>query len=211
MNARLLALALLPVASGCVATQLVDTTEQATLFDAPATDDGVPDSVDAYLSSIDRALLEAVGLELHTGEDPPLIEGTFLLDSLVVEWDDDGADGWDVIETYVQFDQQRDDGALSCATWDDGASNSNGNQGYVSGSDGCFSAFIEQNYYSEDDECFVQMPMVWSGCVGPEGLEDLAFGFIAVEREGPCDTTVQEGHRRLIVEQDQLAATVTTS
>ena len=212
MTARILAaLALLPSLSGCVATDLVDTPEQATLFDAPKAEDGIPDPVDGYLTPFDRALLEQVGLELHRGDDPPFIEGEYLLDSLVVEWDDDGSDGWNVIETHVQFDQQREDASLSCATWDEGASNSSGNNGYVSGSGDCFSAFIEQSYYSEDDECSVQMPMVWSGCVGPEGLEDLAFGFIAVEREGPCGNTVQEGHRRLIVEQDQLAVRLTQS
>ena len=205
-------LALLVVAlSGCVSSTLPDTTAQSTFFDAPRTDDGVPDPVDAYLSPFDRALLEQVGMDLHRGEDPPLIEGTFFLDTLLVEWDDDGVDGWAVVPTFVDFSQQQDDGALSCATWDDGSSNSQGMGGYVSGTADCFTAYINQVYYSADDDCTVQMPMVWSGCMAGDDIEELALGFIAVERQGPCGNTVTEGHRRLVVESDGLAVRVTAS
>ena len=208
---RLLALVLATITPACVATTIEDTPEPSTLFDAPETDDGVPDPVDDYLSEFDRALLEQVGLELHRGDEPPFIEGTYFLDSLLVAWDDDGFDGWNVVPTFVEFTQQRDDLSLSAATWDDGSSSSSGMGGYVSGTGDCFSAYIEQTYYTADDDCTVQMPIVWSGCMVDGDIEDFAMGFIAVERSGPCHDTVQEGHRRLIVEDDGLAARVTAS
>ena len=211
MNTRLLVIvALLPTVD-CVAETLDSTPTPSSLVDAPNLDDGVPDPVDAYLTEFDRALLEQVGMELHRGDDPPLIEGTFFLDSLLVAWDDDGHDGWNVVQTWVEFSQQREDASLSCATWDDGESSSQGMGGYVSGTGDCFSAYIEQEYYSVGDDCTVQMPMVWSGCLADGDVEDLAMGFIAVERSGDCHDTVREGHRRMVVEDDGLAERVNAS
>ncbi len=166
----------------------------------------VPDGVNELLTSEDVEALRAVGMQVYTGDTPPWIEGDYLLDTLTISYDDvSGAIGAPIIETYLGFhDQDNDDGTLDTSLHD-AISDGTGLGGFVSGEGDCFTVWVRFDGHNFPDDCVYQMAQLFSGCVDDAGIEDLQFGYVLVDRSGPCQDTVPIDHRRVMDEVDGLA------
>lgn len=175
------------------------------VFEEVPSPEGVPDAVDDFLPPADFAALEAIGLTIHRGEDPPFVEGLYLMDTLTVTFDEvDAAVGTVVMPVTTGFTNQRPDGALD-STQDDDISDATGSGAFLSGTGDCFSAYIDFRGFVESDDCHYSMPQILSGCLGDEGIEDLVIGYVMAETNGACNMTVPRGHRRILEEDDGLA------
>jgi hypothetical protein len=173
--------------------------------------EGVPDAVDSFLSPENLQALEAVGMPIHRGEVPPMIEGLYLAETLTVIHDAyPSVVGTVVIPLTVGFDGQHDDGSVD-ATQDDEVSTATGSGAFLSGSDGCFSAYLDLRGYSEQDDCSYSMPQIVSACMGEDGLEDFVIGYVMAATSGPCGVTVPRGYRRILEEADGTAERLGTS
>ncbi len=171
--------------------------------------EGVPDGVNDLLTSYDVELLEHVGMTVYTGDSPPFIEGEYLMDTLSITYDDiDGAIGLDLIETWVGFQGQDPDAGTVDSTMHDAISDGTGQGGFVSGTGECFTVWQDFHGFNGPDSCDYWMAQLFSGCIDDDGIEDLQFGYILVDREGPCEETVTLRHRRVMDETDVLAARV---
>jgi hypothetical protein len=193
--------------SGCFETTYETGTAEPMDFHFPPPQpiEGVPEGVNDFLDPDDVRLMENVGLEVYRGDDPPDISGTWYLDSLVITWDDYSSSvGTPISETWITFTVAGADGSLE-STMLDASTEGEGTGGYVSGSDGCFTAWIDLQGYRSIDDCTFSMPQVFSGCVQDGALADFQFGLIMAEREGDCSETVQVDHRRVMDEADGLA------
>lgn len=178
---------------------------------APPIED-VPEGVNDILSSAALAALEAVGMDVYTGEAPPWIEGEYLMDSLKITYDDiASAIGLDLGETYLGFQGQDADAGTIDSSLQDAISEGTGLGGFVSGSGSCFTVWQDFQGYNHPDSCNYRMAQLFSGCVADDGIDGLQFGYILVDRSGPCEETVPLHHRRVMDEHDGLAERLTAS
>lgn len=166
----------------------------------------VPDGVNDILTAEDVAAMQDVGMAIHTGDTPPWIEGEYLLDSLTISYDDvSSAIGAPIIETYIGFQDQDSAAATVNTALHDAISDGTGVGGFVSGSGDCFTVWVRFDGHNFPDDCEYQMAQLFSGCVDDDGIEDLQFGYVLVDRTGPCQETVTVDHRRIMDETDGLA------
>lgn len=181
------------------------------VFEELPSPEGVPDAVDAFLSPRDFGSLEAIGMPIHRGDDPPFIEGLYYMDTLTVTFDEvASALGVVVIPVTTGFLNQQEDGSVE-STQDDDMSDATGSGAFLSGAENCFSAYVDFRGFIEADDCHYSMPQVLSGCITDEGIEDLVIGYVMAETNGTCTMTVDQGHRRILEEDDGLAERLHTS
>jgi len=172
----------------------------------------VPDGVNEILTSEDLARLAQAGMAVHVGDSPPWIEGEYLMDSLTITYDDIGsAIGTDLIETFVGFAQQDADAGTIDSSLHDDVSDGSGIGGFVSGTGACFTVWQDFHGSNHPDSCEYRMAQLFSGCIHDDGIEHLQFGYILVERTGPCEETVPLRHRRVMDEDDGLAERISAS
>ena len=172
-------------------------------------DPDFPDQVNTFLSEEEILWLEHLGLTLHKGSDPPNIQGSYLLDTLAVYYDDLGRD-FDLASYTYHFTDQIGD-SINVSFSSPGANDEATNlQGYISGSGDCFNVFL--NVLGTRPQCNYNMPQIISGCLSASGIIDWRWGLIMGEKAGSgCDGMLVDGHRRILEEADTLAARVSNS
>jgi len=167
----------------------------------------VPDEVLDFMSIEDFSRFEDAGMPLYFGDDPPDVEGTYLLDSLVVDYDDDGWEGMPILTYWMTFYEQTAAQQVSCDyVCPEGDDEGSGGDGYIAGDDDCFTVFI--NVTGNAYGCDYASPSVYSGCTRPEGIFGFHHGFIMKEKSGEnCEILVPEEHIRVVEETDNMAST----
>ncbi len=164
----------------------------------------IPDEVDDFFDEEQREALEDVGMVIHTGDDPPDIEGTYFLDAIEIIYDD--SDTWlDIVDyTYVFFDQTNDGEISMNYEAPDANDVAEGVGAFISGSGDCFSIFLDTEGVANG--CEYKLPGIISGCLDDSGITDWQNGFIMGEKSGDnCDLLMPTDHRRIIEETDDLA------
>ena len=167
---------------------------------------GVPDEVNDFLDPEDLAKLEDAGMQIYPGDNPPNIEGSYLVDSQVIVYDEIGMEG-DPVANYIQtYYDQKSDGSIKnsyeAIGIDDTAT---GLGAFISGDKDCFSVYVRVD--GSADGCNYASPIIYSGCLADEGIEGFSLGLIMKSKQGDnCDALMPEGAARIIKEQDGLAA-----
>lgn len=172
-------------------------------------DPDFPSEVNTIYSEEEILWLEHLGLTMYKGSDPPNIQGSYLLDDLVIYYDDLGRD-FDLANYTYHFTNQKGD-SINVSFSSPGAKDEATNlQGYISGSGDCFNVFI--NILGKSGDCDYNMPQIISGCLSAGGIIDWRTGLIMGEKTGStCNTMLTEGHRRILEEADTLAARISNS
>jgi hypothetical protein len=152
-----------------------------------------------------RHPLERAGMTLYHGDDPPDVEGDYLLDSLSIVYDDDGL-RMDFVDYDYHFSAQTAAGEVEVA-WEahDIVDTASGLKGTIEGDAGCFTAYV--NMAGTTSGCEYVMENVFAGCMSAAGIDDWHLGFVMLSKTGSgCDALVPVDHRRVIREVDGLAA-----
>lgn len=157
------------------------------------------------ISEAELASLREAGLTIHDGRAPPLVEGVFLADSLIVTFDSTAGAGAPIANTYLSLSDQTENGTVKSAI-SDSSSFTQGVGSIISGSENCFSIYTPQSGTNEGGGCKVAGAYVISACISNEGLVDFQFAYINQKRSGNCTTTVLVGHRRIMKESDGIAS-----
>lgn len=165
---------------------------------------GVPDGVYDFMTEEQIAEMEDAGFDVHRGKHPPDVEGTFLADSQEIAWDERDQ-VLNLAPLTLVFHGQTDDGAIS-VSYEQAGGSALGDGSFVSGDGACFTIYAD--VHGESDGCTYAMPLMYSGCLDAEGIWDFQNGLIMGEKSGTCDHLIDEGHRRVIIESDGLAARV---
>jgi len=202
--ARLGLFAALLLAAGCPESDDGFTTGMG---DADTTEEPpeVPDEVYEFLDVEDLMRLDDAGMPLYYGDDPPNIEGTFLLDSLLIVYDDSGWEGLPILTYWITFADQAEDQRLTCSYECPEAGDVGfGTDGYISGQEDCFSVFIDVS--GQTGGCEYRSLSAYSGCKRPEGIKGFHHGFMMLEKQGEdCDLLVEVDSIRVVEETDDLA------
>jgi len=168
--------------------------------------DDVPDDVNDFLDPEDLEAIEDAGMPVHRGDNPPNVEGSYGLDSLIITYDELGMEGWTIAYYEMTYYDQTSAGAIkNDYEAPDAGDVGTGIGGFISGDDGCFSVYLDIE--GEASGCSYKLPAVHSGCMDSNGIADFYWGFIMKEKSGTnCDALMPEGAVRVIEESDGLAA-----
>lgn len=180
------------------------------LFDDDDDDDDdiadVPDDVNDFLDQADLDALEDAGMTIYKGDNPPNIEGGYLLDSLVITYDEIGMEGYSIAPYTMTYYDQTTAGDIkndyeSPQVGDYG----NGIGGFISGDDGCFTVYLDIE--GNANGCDYGLPAIHSGCLNTSGIADFDWGFIMKWKQGTnCEALMPEEAVRIINESDDLAS-----
>src|SRR3989344_3249406 len=164
----------------------------------------IPNPVNEFLNNNDIEEYENAGMKIYTGNNPPNVEGLYRSDSLVILYDkpfEDAAPVGTKVSSYNhEFIDQKPDGTVKLLRKSpQGEDIAAGVGGFISGSNNCFSIFV--NVKDQSNQCNINEATIYSACKGEEGLEQLQAGFIVKENKGSgCGKTVPVGHLRIITE-----------
>ena len=170
--------------------------------------ENVPDGVSNFLNEDDIRALESVGMKIYRGFNPPNIEGKYYLDTLQVYYDDLGYydlqfDDY-VYEFYGQTPSLSLRTSYEAQTVSDVAT---GIGSFISGNGNCFSVYMDITGVAEG--CSYSAPQIISGCVSSSGITGYMIGFIMKKKSGSnCDMLVEVSHKRIVIENDNLAERV---
>ncbi|MBI5298904.1 MAG: hypothetical protein HY877_01200 [Deltaproteobacteria bacterium] len=148
---------------------------------------GVPKGVNKFLDQTDINRLVHKGFKVYTGNVPPTLNGTYLLDKMTVTYDSGGYDGaypiGHQIETYTySFSNQHPAGQIDLSYESPDANDKGVGKGsYLSGADNCFTIYMEKK--GEENGCHYQGAVVFSGCVVADGLKNVGGSYTMKNKE----------------------------
>ena len=151
--------------------------------------------------------MEDNGLRVHRGENPPEIDGSYLMDTHVLGYDSEGIlPGGYPFGRYLFDMRTAEDGSIlvDYENLDSGTTGA-GEPGFATGADGCIT--IWSNSLTQQTDCQEDLPNIYTGCLSEEGLEDFQHVIHMHTREGACNASMMSiGSYRILEEEDQLAA-----
>lgn len=175
--------------------------------EVPHGDNTIPAGVSEFLSDAQISELESAGLKIFTGSNPPNIVGEYSLNELAIFYDDKDIN-FVIADYFYTFSNQTGDGKIRISYRAPAANDSASNiPAFVSGTGNCFSAYVDIK--GNDGGCNYTQTSIISGCVKENGIEKWQNGFIWGPKSGDnCGELINEGHRRIIHENDKLAEKV---
>lgn len=158
-------------------------------------------------------------MPLYTGVNPPNIEGAYFIDPMVAVYCEDEEEGGyspgdEVTSEYIRFlNQDTTDNTLDFEEYSEsGTSSLEGLGAFISGTGNNFTAFF--NTTGEDHEegytITFKTALVISGTKTNDGIKDLYYAFVMVEKDGDKDDTLmEEGIFRIFKDEDNLSVNTT--
>lgn len=150
-------------------------------------------------------------MPIYTGVNPPNIEGTYFMDPFeTVFCEDYGSGGYEsgyiINSYYCQFlNQNFENNTIDYKEASSvGSDSSVGNGAFISGSGNNFTAFFDTS--GESQGISTRTALVISGTKTSEGIEDLYYAFVMVEKgDDPNHELMNEGIFRVFRDQDGLS------
>jgi hypothetical protein len=167
--------------------------------------DDVPDDVNDFLDSSDIEKLKAAGMPIYTGDNPPNIEGSYLLNTLTIIYDEIGLEGMTVAQyTVTYFDQTENGGVKQNYEAPDVGDTANGLGAFISGDGDCFTVFVDTTGMVSG--CDYKLPAIHSACLTGSGMTDYFWGVLMKEKVGTgCDALIPVDAARVLEEIDGVA------
>ena len=167
----------------------------------------IPEEAKAIISDKFLAEMEANGMTINEGNNPPDIQGIFdagifelVYSNLEKEQNTIGS-----ISSRYRFkfyDQQNIKIKTSYAS--DGNDIAIGQGSIISGSGNKFTAYLKLN--GRSSKATYKVSTVISGEVSSEGVRDFKIGFCMIEKDDPLNEVIAVGGIRVWVDQDKFAA-----
>lgn len=168
---------------------------------------GVPNEVNKFLQSKDISSLKEQGLTVYTGNTPPNVEGSYILDSQRSTYNSYGGYIGEIDSYRMElYDQKKDTVAIKYSSLKS-SDISSGRGAFISGKDNCFTIFVEEKGIS-DDNCNYNMSSITSGCIVEKGIQNHEQSNIMKYKDNKpiCEENMMPvGNMRIIEEEDQLA------
>jgi hypothetical protein len=184
--------------------------------------EGLPSKVGEFLTQQDVDELEELDYPIHFGLNPPNIEGLYLADSQRVDYDKGGQLKINsaIADTHDYFYDQTDDLEITRESVHIKSQvKREGNVGYISGDDNCFSIF-DIGVTKRKFGCITTSADIISGCLNEEGhIEDFQISIMMLNHNSKiaCEIIpralkelrpMSEGNIRIISERDKVVERV---
>ena len=203
-----------PVDTPAVPTTNPPTVADDIVVDEPPADtaefDGTRPSINNLYSESQIAAIEALGLQINEGDSPPNVEGTFLIQPMILQAssvpsDQDGVDGT-FNDLEVTFSNQNNDTlTLDLNSASTANSMTEGSGSFISGSNSAFTVFFIAEVTMPDGHVILTTE-TFSGVVTAAGIQNIQFaGFVLDDRGDPFDNTIPNDTGRLFLDEDGLS------
>lgn len=169
-------------------------------------DDVVPDDIKEELDE---------WIPIHTGVNPPIVEGAYYIEPFVtVHCEDEGNGGYEpgelIIPVTIKFSNQNtyNNTVDYNEKEDEGDMQGEGKGAFISGSGNDFTAFF--NVEGINGGIYTKTALVISGTKSSSGIKDLYYAFIMVEKgNDPDNELMKEGVFRVFKDKDGLSVNTT--
>ena len=144
-------------------------------------------------------------IEIYDGVNPPNVEGVYLSSPTVLVYTSDGVyePGHKFADKYYKFENQN----MSTNTIDYEAKQSstiqNGSGAFISGDGNNFTIFF--NSTGRDGEITTKTALVVSGTKTSEGIKNLKYAFVMLDKYDPNDVKMDVGAFRVIKDGDGIS------
>ncbi len=168
---------------------------------------GVPNEVNKFLQSTDISSLKEKGATIYTGDTPPNIEGSYILDSQRSTYNSDGEDTGGIGNYRIQLYDQKKDTISKKSSSLESSDLIRGEGAFISGKSNCFTVFAEEKGIAGDD-CTYRVSTIISGCITEKGIQDYERSSIMKYKDNSvtCEEDMMPvGNMRIIEEEDKLA------
>ncbi len=144
---------------------------------------------------------------IHRGENPPKVEGVYLVEPEAVYCSDNGFEpGYDNIFRHLSrfFNQNDRTLTLDYEEKNEQGSHSEGIGSFISGSGNNFTVYFDTEGITNDEgvEIWRKTALVISGTLTSAGIQDLQYSFVMVEKKDPDGHLMDEGEFRVFKDKD---------
>ena len=153
-------------------------------------------------------------MPIYEGDNPPNIEGCYLIKPMVAVYCEDGGykPGDEVTETKIHFTNQDDSNGTIDYEDIEGSDRQVGKGAFVSGDGNNFTAYFDTDGETEGEYGTIKttMALVISGTKTSSGISNIKYAFTMVKKVGDKDDELmEEGVYRVFKDKDGLAANST--
>jgi hypothetical protein len=143
-------------------------------------------------------------MTIYDGENPPMVEGVFLVAPAVLHYDSYHAEGVDSFSnSYIEFYAQ-DATNRTLKTKEQGGNNAEGSGSYIIGEGNNFTVFLS-NTGTSYGVSFKTATIV-SGTMTAQGIKNLYYGFLMVDKgDDPDEKIMGVGRYRIIKDKDGMS------
>ena len=154
-------------------------------------------------------------IPIYTGVNPPSIEGAYLMEPLIgVYLEDHVDDRWGFGMTFTSevfrfFEQDNTNNTIKFASRSvSGSAFSEGKGAFISGYGNFFTVFLSNEGALQN--VYTRQATVISGILTPEGIRDISYAFVMVEKgDDPNHIVMEEGYFRVFNDGDGLSVNTT--
>ena len=190
------------------------TVDEPVAGEVPEFDGSLPAITNLY-SQDQIDAIEALGLTINLGDNPPNIEGTYRMSpgqlqatSVPNDPVQPGAVGFDTNFTF--FDQNNSSLTVDLDLVEDNGSTSQGSGSFISGSGQLFTVFFVTE--TTIGGFVADSTITISGVVNSSGIENLQFAAFALDhRDAPENIFIPENTGRLFIDPDGLSERITAT
>jgi len=174
-------------------------------------DDGVEEIFDGSTHSIIEFIgndiyyeMVDLGLKIHPGNNPPNIEGKYLMSPSILENSNIPSDvnGRQFGDLLLEFLNQK--GLEIQYTGEQSNISSVGKGSFISGSGENFSVFLHVIATKPNQPNEMEEILVFSGRIAPEGIYDIQCALFMIENNGNTGV-IENGQGRIFIDEDGLA------
>ena len=186
-------------------TILVGCKKDDDVEDAGGFDGSIEDIEDFYNSDIVDALL-ALGFDINTGNNPPNIEGSYLVSSAVLQNSSVPGDTNGTVFPNLLMNFNNQEGELLTIDFDgsSGVEIYNGDGSFISGDNNEFSVFLK--IIAERSGQTAETTFAISGVITNEGISDVQVAVLMIDDEGdPGGIFIENNTGRVLFDGDGLA------
>lgn len=151
-------------------------------------------------------------MPIYEGTTPPIITGNYLMSPCVLLYTSDGQfeQGYEFADQYMHFGEQ-ENGIIVNYNSKQGGSYSYSNQVQVMGSGNLFTAyFINTTERDFDDdgwnETYTKSSVLFSGILTSDGIENVRYAFIMLEKTDPLDKIMDVNAFRVFTGEEERAS-----
>ena len=143
-------------------------------------------------------------MTINEGENPPNVEGVFLIAPAVLHYDSYHAEGVDSFSnSYIEFYNQ-DMTKRTLRTREQGGNDAQGTGSYISGEGNNFTVFL--NNTGKNGVATFKTAVIISGTMTSKGIKNLQYGFLMLEKNNDVNDEIMDpGRYRIIKDKDGLS------
>lgn len=143
-------------------------------------------------------------MTIYDGENPPNVEGVFLVAPAVLHYDSFNAEGVDSFSnSYIEFYAQ-DIANRTLKTKEQGGNDAQGTGSYIIGEGNDFTVFL--NNSGKNGSATFKTATIISGTMTSKGIKNLYYGFLMLEKANdPNGNIMDPGRYRIIKDKDGLS------